>query len=53
MREMSNDESDLAQAYRLLAALQENIIDTSRLIEEYQRQRWRGHPGTARVDVAS
>jgi hypothetical protein len=36
---MSNDDSDLAQAYRLLEALQENIIHTTRLIENFERQR--------------
>jgi hypothetical protein len=36
---MSNDEADLAQAHRLLAALQDNIIKTTRLIENFERQR--------------
>lgn len=42
--EMSNDESDLAQARRLLASLQENMIHTTRMIEKFERQRPRGHP---------
>lgn len=36
---MSNDESDLAQARILLAALQENIIHATRMIEKFERQR--------------
>jgi hypothetical protein len=36
---MSNDDSDLAQAYRLLEALQENIIHITRLIEKFEGQR--------------
>jgi hypothetical protein len=36
---MGNDESDLAQAFRLLAALQENMVQTTRLIERCERQR--------------
>lgn len=31
---MDNDESDLAQAFRLLAALQENMIQATRMIEK-------------------
>jgi hypothetical protein len=48
---MSNDESDLAQAYRLLAALQENIIDTTRSIEKFERQRPRGSSAGPRERV--
>ena len=36
---MSNDESDLAQAYRLLAALYENMTHTTGTIEKMERQR--------------
>ncbi|WP_006244025.1 hypothetical protein [Mycolicibacterium tusciae] len=36
---MSNDESDLAQAFRLLAALQDSIVQTTRMIEKCERQR--------------
>lgn len=36
---MSNDESDLAQAFRLLTALQENMVRTTSLIKRYERQR--------------
>lgn len=39
---MSNDESDLAQAYRLLEALQENMINITRSIEKFERQRSSG-----------
>ena len=36
---MSNDESDLAQAHRLLAALHENMTHTTRMIEKMERHR--------------
>ena len=39
---MSNDDPDLAQAFRMLAALQENMVQTTRLVEKYERQRTSG-----------
>lgn len=36
---MGNDELDLAQAFRLLAALHDTMIQTTRLIEKCERQR--------------
>lgn len=42
MSAMSNDESDLAQAFRLLAALQDNMVQTTKSVEKYERQRPRG-----------
>jgi hypothetical protein len=36
---VSNDDSNLAQAYRLLTTLQAHIIHLTKLIEEFERQR--------------
>ncbi|CAN3132349.1 DOCKER domain-containing protein [Mycobacterium sp. smrl_JER01] len=49
--EMSNDESDLAQARRLLASLQENMIHTTRMIEKFERQRPAGSSAGPRERV--
>lgn len=48
---MSNDESDLAQAYRLLSALHENITHTTRAIEKFERQRPLGSPAGPQEQV--